>query len=179
MIKLNEQYPNKTAGVTANYPFGQARNVTLPGDRKGTPWDQALVNDLLGFQQAAMKAANMVPSGVPDNANTSQVLEALKNILPMLTFGFGQTRQNVTANRVLGTLYTNTTSKPITVMIHAFSVDSQGHEWMKIELDGDNILDGDIGVNGCNMLFTFVVPVGKTYKITTNLSQVKKWTEIR
>lgn len=80
MINLNEQYPNKTAGVTANYPFGQARNVTLPGDRKGTPWDQALVNDLLGFQQAAMKAANMVPSGVPDNANNSQVLSALLSI---------------------------------------------------------------------------------------------------
>lgn len=80
MINLNEQYPNKTAGVTPNYPFGQARNVILPGDRKGTPWDQALVNDLLGFQQAAMKAANMVPSGVPDNANNSQVLSAIEAI---------------------------------------------------------------------------------------------------
>lgn len=81
MINLNEQYPNKTAGVTENYPFGQARNVTLPGDRKGTPWDQALVNDLIGFQQAAMKKANMVPSGTPDNANTSQVLDAIIKII--------------------------------------------------------------------------------------------------
>ena len=80
MINLDEQYPNKTAGVTPDYPFGKARNVTLPGDRTGTPWDQALVNDLIGFQQAAMKAANMVPSGVPDNANLSQVLNALMTI---------------------------------------------------------------------------------------------------
>ena len=81
MINLNEQYPNKTAGVTANYPFGQARNVTLPGDRKGTPWDQALVNDLIGFQQAALIAAGMTPNGTPDNANFSQVLNAILQII--------------------------------------------------------------------------------------------------
>lgn len=112
MINLNEQYPNKTAGVTPNYPFGQARNVTLPGDRTGTPWDQALVNDLIGFQQAAMKAANMVPSGVPDNANTSQVLDAILKIMQDMN---NREYVDVKSQRADRGVYMNDTDYPMTV----------------------------------------------------------------
>lgn len=175
MINLNEQYPNKTAGVTANYPFGQARNVTLPGDRKGTPWDQALVNDLIGFQQAAMKSANMVPSGVPDNANISQVLEAIKTIVKSFSFGWGQDLSDKTSSIVLGTTYTNTTSRPISFYISI--KDTTAEQYVTVNLEGKNIIDNisfDGGQTWGSFFFSFTVNPGKTYMINRVGSGVLK-----
>lgn len=76
----NDQYPGKTAGPTANYPLGEPRNITTPGDGTGTPWDAALVKDLFGFQQALLKAANITASGDPDTALVSQYLQALQSL---------------------------------------------------------------------------------------------------
>lgn len=75
------QYPGKSAPSTPDYPYGAARNVTLPRDGTGTPWDAAIANDLLGFQQAALTEAGIVPSGNPDKATESQYLTALKTII--------------------------------------------------------------------------------------------------
>lgn len=79
-ISIAEQYPGKTAGTNTDYPLGQARNVTAPGDGTGTPWEQAIVNDDQGFKQALLAAAALTPSGTPDTAVASQYLEALKLI---------------------------------------------------------------------------------------------------
>lgn len=77
-IRIVDQYPGKTAGVTPEYPQGKAQNVTTPGDGTGTPWEAAIVNDDQGFKQALLKAAGINPSGAPDTANTSQYLRALE-----------------------------------------------------------------------------------------------------
>ena len=181
MINLNEQYPNKTAGVTANYPFGQARNVTLPGDRKGTPWDQALVNDLIGFQQAAMKAANMVPSGVPDNANTSQVLEALLKIIDSSAFWIGKKWKNLTSSRLLNTLYVNTTNKPLEVALslkHTASTDN-----IVVYVDNYEVYSAiDVGTSlGWIVPIFFTVNPGESYKVTSiyqaNYNLIERWSE--
>ena len=81
-ISISEQYPGKTAGNTTDYPFGEARNVTAPGDGTGTPWEQAIVNDDQGFKQALLAAAGVIPSGTPDTASASQYLQALKTLFP-------------------------------------------------------------------------------------------------
>lgn len=80
-ISISEQYPGKTAGNTTNYPLGEARNVTTPGDGTGTPWEQAIVNDDQGFKQALLAAAGLTPSGTPDTALVSQYLQALQTII--------------------------------------------------------------------------------------------------
>lgn len=79
-ISISEQYPGKTAGTNTEYPYGQARNVSAPGDGTGTPFEQALVNDDQGFKQALLKAAALVPSGAPDTAVASQYLQALQKL---------------------------------------------------------------------------------------------------
>lgn len=79
-ISISEQYPGKTAGNTTDYPFGEARNVTAPGDGTGTPWEQAIVNDDQGFKQALLAAAGVAPSGTPDTALASQYLQALQTL---------------------------------------------------------------------------------------------------
>ncbi len=70
-------YPGKIAPSTPDYPYGAARNITVPGDGSGTPWEAGLVNDLFGFQQALLGMAGIVPSGNPDKVGASQYLEAL------------------------------------------------------------------------------------------------------
>lgn len=76
-INPESQYPGKIAPATPQYPYGAARNITVPGDGTGTPWEAAIVNDLLGFQQALLSGAAVVPSGTPDEVGASQYLEAL------------------------------------------------------------------------------------------------------
>lgn len=79
-INPETQYPGKINPSTADYPYGSARNVTISGDGTGTPWEAAIVNDLLGFQQSLLSAASVVPSGTPDKVGTSQYLEALLKV---------------------------------------------------------------------------------------------------
>lgn len=71
------QYPGKTTPASAQYPYGGAQNVTVSGDGTGTPWEAALLNDIFGFQQALLTKASIVPSGSPEDAQTSQYLQAL------------------------------------------------------------------------------------------------------
>lgn len=77
-INPEQQYPDKITPASADYPFGQARNVTTPGDGTGTPLEQAWVNDLFGWQQALLTEAGITPSGVPDTARNSQHLQAMQ-----------------------------------------------------------------------------------------------------
>lgn len=163
MINLNEQYPNKTAGVTANYPFGQARNVTLPGDRKGTPWDQALVNDLIGFQQAAMKKANMVPSGTPDNANTSQVLDAILKIMRDMN---SREYVDVKSIRTDRGVYTNDTDYPMTVYFGFWDSNAASFGF---QVGNKTIMNGSRDIPaGFAYNFHFEVPAKTSYSIWWN-----------
>lgn len=76
-ISPEQQYPDKITPASLDYPQGQARNVTTPGDGTGTPLEQAWVNDVFGFQQALLAQASITPSGQPDTARNSQYLDAL------------------------------------------------------------------------------------------------------
>lgn len=80
-IVISTQYPGKTNAPDANYPQGSARNVTISGDGTGTPWEQQLVNDILGFLQAILLEGSITPSGAPDTAVASDYLTGLKTIL--------------------------------------------------------------------------------------------------
>lgn len=79
-INPETQYPGKITPSSARYPYGEARNITIPGDGTGTPWEAALVNDLFGFQQALLSAGAVVPSGTPDEVGDSQYMVALGKI---------------------------------------------------------------------------------------------------
>jgi hypothetical protein len=79
-INLELQYPGKINPSNPDYPYGSARNVTTPGDGTGTPWEAAIVNDILGLQQALLQSSGVVPSGTPETALASQFFEALKRL---------------------------------------------------------------------------------------------------
>ncbi len=81
MLNIDTTYPGQTAGVNANYPNGQARNVTVSGDGLGTPWEQQLLNDILGFMNASVDEAGITISGSPETALASDVMDGLKAVL--------------------------------------------------------------------------------------------------
>jgi len=78
------QYPGKITPANTAYPLGSARNITVPGDGTGTPWEQALVNDLFGFQQALLARAGITASGAPDSVTESQYLLSLQALFAAL-----------------------------------------------------------------------------------------------
>ena len=85
----------------------------------------------------------------------------------MSSLGYGQTWQNVTGSRALGTTYYNTTGKPITVMMvtnasanYTFAIGSMS-----------------VVFQSGNYPITFIVPAGMSYSITG--SSLGTWTELR
>jgi uncharacterized protein (DUF2345 family) len=75
----SSRYPAQTDSDAA-YPHGKARNAGSYQDGTGTPLDKDLVNDIFGFQQALLDAADITPSGDPDEVGASQYLEAVQTI---------------------------------------------------------------------------------------------------
>jgi hypothetical protein len=83
-----DTYPAQVA-TDANYPYGKARNETTPADGTGTPFEEQLVNDWLGFYQGLLTAAGITPSGLPDNATTSDYRDAIIYLIKNTTFDSG------------------------------------------------------------------------------------------
>lgn len=81
-IVPSTKYPAQTlTSDPGGYPYGKARNVVSAGDGSGTPWEEALVNDIWGFLQALLMGAGATPSGNPDKVGASQYLDAIPKIL--------------------------------------------------------------------------------------------------
>lgn len=77
-INLEDRYPGQTNAGVDGYPYGAAKNVNTVGDGTGTPWEQAIPNDIFGFLQGLLVSAGITPSDTPDNANVSQYREAIQ-----------------------------------------------------------------------------------------------------
>lgn len=175
------EFSGKIIAGNANYPYGQARDITTPSDGTGTPWRASLVNDIFGFLQATLIEGGVTPSGAPDTATVSQYLAALKNIIdakidaePML--GRGQTWQNV--SRSLGATYTNNTGKPIEVSVCI----SHGEQVVSIMRVSNIIVsrfrqDVDSATGYQDSTHTAIVPDGATYSVTGG--SLISWAELR
>ena len=106
------------------------------------------------------------------STNTNQALTAaqgkvLKDTLDTAvfsSFGVGQTWQNMTASRVAGTTYTNSTSRTIALYIYT------GVNGSSVTVDG-----GVLPTQGSSMV-QLVVPSGKTYSFGGSFGA---WWELR
>lgn len=78
MINLESEFSPRVNPADANYPFGSIKDNSSPGANDGTPLAAVWGNDWEGFAQAAMTEAGIVPSGLPDTAQDSQLLAAVK-----------------------------------------------------------------------------------------------------
>lgn len=80
-LRPEDEHPGQILPASADYPGGEARDVTVPGDNTGTPFEARGLNDDYGFDQAILSEANITPSGNPDTALVSQKLDGLKTIM--------------------------------------------------------------------------------------------------
>jgi len=80
--------------------------------------------------------------------------------------GDGQTWQNVTASRVSGTVYTNTTGRPIQVQV-------------AIQSGSVTATCGGVTLTTSGFHAAFVVPVGTTYSVTLSSPVNAVWSELR
>lgn len=85
------------------------------------------------------------------------------------SMGVGQTMQDVTASRAIGTTYTNSTGKPIFV----FAVSSASA--MGFVVNGTTLVPG--GTYSYQVTAAFIVPAGATYSLTGG--SLGKWIELR
>jgi hypothetical protein len=76
---LLDTLPNVT-GTALAYTVA-AQNISGPGATDGTGLQASILTDGWGFQQAALKYADIAPSGTPEDADTSQILASLINAL--------------------------------------------------------------------------------------------------
>jgi hypothetical protein len=76
---LLDTLPNVT-GTALAYTVA-AQNISGPGATDGTGLQASILTDEWGFQQAALKYADVAPSGTPEDADTSQILASLINSL--------------------------------------------------------------------------------------------------
>lgn len=70
-------YPAQTDSDGA-YPLGKARNSGSYHDGTGTPLEKRWLNDIWGFLQALLAAAELTASGDPDELGASQYLDAVR-----------------------------------------------------------------------------------------------------
>ena len=110
---------------------------------------------------------------VATDAEVNSALAGKANTADLKEIGVGQTWQDVTASRVIGATYTNTTGKPIMVIIGMDTYAS----YQTIEVGGLDI-SGNGNMGGGNPIF--IVPNGSTYKfVSTNTGTLRSWCELR
>lgn len=81
-IRIIDEYPTQVDPVVAaTWPDGEPRNVSAPAANDGTPFEVLMYKDIEGFKQHLLKLASITPSGTPENAQTSQLYEALQTLL--------------------------------------------------------------------------------------------------
>lgn len=78
MINIEQTFTPRVNPADTDYPFGSIKDNTSPGANDGTPLSAVWGNDFEGFRQAAMTEAGITPSGLPDTAQDSQLLDAVK-----------------------------------------------------------------------------------------------------
>lgn len=86
--------------------------------------------------------------------------------------GYGQTWQNVTASRALGATYTNSTGRPIQVLITVGAVAGIGIA----TVSGVNIAQTETN-SGTYVPLSFIVPPGATYSFS--VESIIQWSELR
>ena len=192
-------YRAVTAGTSGAMTVGTYGPVPAVNGTSGThPGDSATINFNASLQ-VPTAAENRpktsyqcyivrVATGVSTNGTTdlealaAGVAGAIAEIQPLKiqSFGYGQTLQDVTASRVLGTNYTNNTGKPIAVIVSGTTTLIGGLFLGVIGSPGDVAAIGtNPNASGSVIGVSFIVPAGSIYRISPASAVLVKWQEYR
>lgn len=79
-LNPSTKYPGRITAPDANYTYGSSQDESSPGAGDGTPYEKARANDIFGFQQSLLRAANIVPSGSAETQLVSEYTQAIVEI---------------------------------------------------------------------------------------------------
>ncbi len=158
---------NKTLRVHDGSTVGGTRLATLTGGLvPATQLPAATTSN-----QGIVKLNNTLTS----TSITEALTAAQGKVLNDQAFGIGQTWQNFTSSRVANTTYTNSTGKPLEVMIVVNGGASTSGNLLQI--NGVNVAEFNIHSN-MTAPFCFTVPAGQTYRVNIT-STINSWSELR
>ena len=116
------------------------------------------------------------------STSTTQALTAAQGkVLNDQAFGIGQNYSNVTASRVSGTTYTNSTTRPIMLSIVVRDNSSASGASVTLYVNSsialrlDDLAGGGYGYTQ----IVAVVPTGQTYKLDATGNPITFWSELR
>ena len=158
---------NKTLRVHDGSTVGGTRLATLTGGSVPAAQLPAATTST----QGAVILNNTLLSPSPYEALTARQGMVLND----QAFGVGQTWQRFTSDRVANTTYTNSTGKPLEVMIVVNGGNSTSGNLLQI--NGVNVAEFYIH-SSMTAPFCFTVPAGQTYRINIT-STINSWSELR
>ena len=164
---------NKTLRVHDGSTVGGTRLATLTGGLVPTTQLPAATTST----QGAVVLNNTLTS-----TSTNQALTAAQGkVLNDTAFGVGQTWQAVTASRVSGTTYTNSSTRPIMLSIAVRDNSSVSGAYVALYVNSsiairlDDLAGGGYGY----IQIVAVVPTGQTYKLDATGNPITFWGELR
>jgi hypothetical protein len=136
-------------------------------------FERVISNGVVAAWQELFHTGNLLQTtGTSTGFPMSQA--AVTNAINSSSIGVGQTWQNMTASRASDTTYTNTTGKPIQVLVRVVSASSSTISFI---VNGNSI--GSPGAVGYSSSVSFIVPHGATYSVSyTNVHSIV-WAELR
>ena len=145
----------------------------------GTGASSITANSVMLGNGTSALSGNLVAPSTSGNVLTSNGT-TWTSVAPAGGIGVGQSWQNLTGSRSLGTTYTNSTGRPIEIAI-AISAAGKGNN-LTITINGVGLLTnqfnwGSGDANNGNFM-TFIIPDGHTYSVSVGNS-IQTWAELR
>lgn len=131
--------------------------------------DQNVYGD--GTNIVALAGNASAPLNVGPSTSANQAINQSQ------AFGVGQTFQTLTGSRAFGTVYTNSTGKPI--VVYYLGTTTAANAYCQILVNGSQVSLQAQSATASGTGFTFVVPVGATYLIVPNSVTLSAWYEYR
>lgn len=175
-------------GGSINFTTGEGASTNTPNtlvkrDASGNFAAGTITGTLIGSATSAQTAVNATNASFSTTqapgtnnttiATTAFVRAAVNAATSAPTLGVGQTWQNVTSSRVLGTTYTNNTGAPINVFVIINAANTQTNGYV----NGIQVAHSSAGNHTTSV--SFIVPVAATYSVTTSSSTLQRWAELR
>ena len=138
------------------------------------------VNDASTTVKGVVRAATATEITNKSNVNAYVTPQNVALIAQSTDLGVGQSWQNVTASRVIGSIYSNNTGKPIMVSISCADTNGLSPN-VSITVGGVTILSNryDSGSNFGSFSHSFIVPNSSSYVINCDVLISFTWAELR
>ena len=175
-ITLESDGVGISAGSDANFT-----GISVDATSKKVNVTGQLSGDGSGLDKATATKLGVIQLATQAEVTTGT--EATKAITPLAysssTLGWGQAWQDVTASRVVGVTYTNSTTRPITAVITMRMSDYNQNANFIINSVTVGTMYGSqaSGTLDVSAINTIVIPAGMTYSVSAG--QLLKWTELR